>query len=292
MRNPFLASLLFLLLLLGCERDIKIDYPEGGGMLCLHSVLQPGDTIRAHLSLTQDFEDPSANPYLRDALITLAENGKPVDTLQLCKAKYRPEEGDSVYIFCSGYPVKVGSTYELRAFKEGFPEVWGSTRLPHKAKIDSVYTHQVKSWTQPYELTIRDAGPEDNFYMLQMLYKDLYKTPAELSTNEPDIGIYGYFGVLKLPNDPVWGYFAFFTDQYFEDNRRKVNFQVQFSTDPSEVNLIVLQSVSEAYFEYVRAISINRALGEHPFSEPVRVPGNIHNGFGLVGSVNRFEVEM
>lgn len=290
-----LGLMIFSVLLAACQKEIDVDYPESGGQLTLNSVLSPGDSVWATVSSTLAFEDTTANPYFKDAEITLYEDGELVDTLKVCARRYRITQGDSVFIYCSHQPVKAAREYELRAFKAGYPEVRGKTTVPVRASVE--YIHNLpEDGGRQYKVTLQDKEDDENYFMLQLLRRSDLPPPlgrdqvAELTTTEPGVSLYSYFGILKLPTDPERGNTAYFNDEYFTGGQHTLQFEADFSSD-EKANKVKLYTVSREYFRYVRALSINSALAEHPFSDPVRVPDNIENGFGLVGAATVYELD-
>lgn len=281
-----------ILLTAACEKEVDVEYPDAAGRLTLNCVLTPGDTSRAMLSSTIAFEELAANPYYKDALILLYEEGALVDTFFICSRAYRESAGDSVWQFCSTYPVMPGREYEVRAFKEGYSAVSGSTRVPQKPRVISIETEEDEMWNAPFEISIEDTSAAENFYVLQLTKQERFEEKprvATLTTEDPTIALYSYFGIVKLPLDPDKGNSAFFTDRYFNGNRKLVKLRATFNSNTIPERL-VLYSVSEEYYEYLRTLEINKAVSENPFSEPLRVKSNISNGFGVVGASNVTEI--
>ncbi len=277
-----------------CIKDIKVDYPHGGGQLTLNSLIIPGDTIYATLSATLPYEEVALNPYFKDAFVTLYENDELVDTLRICHSYYRADAGDSVWQYCSYHPAKGGNRYQIKAFMPGYPAVDASVRIPGQAVITSVITEKDEFSGSPFEITIEDSPGEDNYYLLELRHDDppFESRMAELSTDDPAVKLYAYFGIVRLPLDSQYGSQAFFSDQYFIEGQKKLKFRASFSNADDEVNHIILHSLSAEYYYYLQALAINNAVSENPFYEPVPIKTNVNNGFGMLGGASVTEIKL
>lgn len=276
--------------LLGCVKEIDIDYPDGSDKLTLNCVINPGETIRATLTTTLPFEEVQSSPSYKDALITLYENGELVDTLTVCEAIYRESQNDTAYTYCSNYNATTGNTYLVQAKKQGYPIVHGRTTIPKQSKVLKIESYEDENGNPPYEVTMEDAKGEENYYILYFFYESSFETQvAEITTADPTVNIYGYIGILQLPTDEKSGSQAYFTDEYFVDGVRKLTFRMYISSG-AEPNGLVVSSVSKEYYDYLKNIEINRATQENPFSQALQVPSNVENGFGLVGSRHNLSI--
>lgn len=287
MKSTAFYTALFLLIFSSCVKEIDMDFPDAESKLTLSCILQPGEVIKAHLTSTVPFSQVNGSPYYRDGLITLYENGKLVDTLSVCEGRFRESQHDTAWIYCSSYPVTQGNTYLVKAVKAGFPEIHGTTTIPQKGKVIDIQSFDDDEFGEPFEIVVQDAGSGHHFYLLEIRSNDGTTQPliADLASDDPTISLFSQIGVLQLPNEERIGTKAFFTDEYFSGNTKKIKVRASFA-GIGEANEVLLYSVSKEYYDYVKTLAINRAVGESPFSEPLPVKTNVNNGFGLVGSVN------
>ena len=278
---------------LSCMKEIDIEYPEDQEVLVLNALLDEADTSTAAVSITLPYEQLEASPYFKDADLYLFENDQQVEKLNICSA-YRTAGGDSVWRYCSFYNYKPGAYYTVKAHKAGYPVLSGTTRFPSEVAITSISEHPDEEYGLPVEVSLQDPAAEDNYYILEFIDKTFPRSPENeivLRSSDPDVELYAYYGLISVPLDDKQGYLAFFTDQHFNGKKKTVKLRLEVDDSPSAnpYTFARLHSVSRHYYEYTKSININRAVGENPFSEPIRVISNIENGVGVVGARQTFE---
>ena len=286
-----LLQIALLLITVSCIKEIKVDHPSMEKLLTLNCVLREGYPVRASLSSTMAYGTPGFSPYYNDGLIVLSENGNVVDTLVICEKEFLQASLDTIWYYCSSHPIKAGKTYQVKASKSGFSTVSGETTIPAKPKIIKIESTEDNDFGDLYEIVIEDTEPGKNFYIIQMRIRDFNGdiVTTQLTTADPTISIYQSSIPFQLPINDVTGSTAYFTEQYFVNNRRTIKLRATL-TDLNKANEVLLISATEEYFNYRRAIDINTAVGENPFSEPVHFKSNVDKGFGIVGgeSINLF----
>lgn len=270
-----------------CIKEIAIDHPQDESLLTLNCVIRQGEPIRASLSSTMPFNSAGYTPYFKDGFLMLFENGLVVDTMKICGKEFLDRSNDTIWYYCSSYPTAVGSVYSIEASREGFPKVIGNTRIPDKPKVISVKSNEGTDFGEIFEIQIEDNDPEENFYMLQMRTVDdlgIMSTVLLLS-NDPTLSIYQSYIGFELPTEEVSGITAYFSEKYFVNKRRTIKIRAS-SINGLSVNQILLTAVSQEYFNYRKGLEINDAVGQNPFTEPIRIKSNVQGGFGIMGSEN------
>lgn len=274
-------------LLISCVKEIDLNYPESKAKLTLNAVISQGRPVSATVSSTLPYTNTGNSPFYKDALITFYENGILVDTLKPTEYRYRSESQDTIWYYTSNYAVKVQNRYKMVVVKSGFNKISAATYIPTRVVLNRITHTQQSNLVESVEIEIEDPESGDNFFMIELRYVDPPNDSiaAELTSEDPTVELYSYFGILKMPLDPETGDMAFFSDEFFTDNNKTIRLTAQFNVSPSRVNQVIIYSASEDYYEYVRSFEINKAFSENPFAEPIRVKTNVENGFGILGGV-------
>ncbi len=280
----YLVFLSLVLSSLSCVKEIEVNHPQTESKLTLNCVIRQGYPIRASLSSTLPFNNPGYSPYYKDGLVVLYENGLPVDTMEICEKEYLERSNDTIWYYCSSHTTSVGATYSVEASRKGFPRIVGMAKMPAKPRIVSIESTEDNEFGDVYEILIEDPDPDKNFYIVQMRSTDEFGNAitTQLSTADPTINIYQSYIAFQLPIDEISGSTAYFSERYFVNQRRVVKLRATLN-DLSSANEVLLISASKDYHNYRKAIDINSAVGENPFTEPVRMKSNVNGGFGIVG---------
>ena len=78
---------------------------------------------------------------------------------------------------------------------------------------------------------------------------------------------------------------VFFTDGNFDGDLKTLKFSFDYRVVENPTPLkIRLYSCNETTFKYF--LAVERAMNSGPFSEPVKVPSNVTNGYGLFGGMS------
>ncbi len=156
-----IATLLFVLLLLGCTKELDVSFPVPEKQLVLNGVLHPDSTVHVSLTTTAAlFPQTRDFPVVENAAIKLYEDDVLVGNLVF---------QDSLYVL--DYHPKAGSTYTVEAVVPGYATLRASDVVPAAPDITVCYREDTEKRYQGrdaiLEVAIDDPVQETNFYWLE-----------------------------------------------------------------------------------------------------------------------------
>jgi hypothetical protein len=236
-----LLIIAFTILLNSCIREIPLEMPDSSFQLAVSSIIYPEKLISLHVSYVNLFAGSSDVKAPVILGISLKEDGILVDNLK----------GQGPEIYSSTYP-KEGSTYELTVTTD-HETVTSHTIIPSKvliSKADYRITGLIsQEGDKIMELSVswEDPPSQDDYYELQLL--DSKKMP------------YWYYAIEEI-DDPILlqecdldyrpGSFVF-TDKKFSGETGTVNFRFPFSISSGHDKYVLLRSISEEYYHFMKS---------------------------------------
>ena len=287
------------LVILACEKEIKIDQNEYAPKAVLNCLLNPDkDTILANLSESRDMlYDKGDFPGIQGASITLFDNGANVGTFT------NIANGD--YIL--PYTVLSEHTYKIEITNTKFDNLTATTKVPKPGLISSI-TYDMNILNQELKtdinITFQDNPNEDNYYGIASTRIDTNKLETP-----PTYQGYEYYPpypssyfctedlVIEYPQNDIetdnCGTLMLFSDKTFNGNNYtlKINSSYNYYQEISDTMFytkikVFFKTYNEDYYKYVLSTKLAQENYGNPFAEPVRIYNNIDGGFGIFGALN------
>lgn len=126
-----------------CYRDFEPNI-ESTPVLCMNSVISPGDSIDLVLTHTWRYDDPDPGDVLvRDAQVDLFVNGELKERMQgvLLAPDTNPGNvhyGDDRYVYRADYIPSSGDVIRIEAHSEAYGDAWAQVTVPKTVPIDKL----------------------------------------------------------------------------------------------------------------------------------------------------------
>lgn len=294
--------LLLTLLAFSCTQDSDIEIPHSDEVLVLHSIINPDSTIMATLSHTRAVATKEEIGDVKDADMTLYEDGQLIGKLIFTPPNIN--RGEIKHRYLLDYRPKHGKEYKLVAKKEGYETVESITTLPIKVgQIDKTeLVGEFEYGLKNIKVTLKDNELGANYYHLVMYTSSKMTEIVGEDTIEYSQPEYPSYYELKntsigdgLSEDNRYGYLVsspdagyVFEDELFDNGSIIYNTNVYLPYgDYGDTNIMVeskvrieLRAVNEAYYKYQRSLSLQQDARDNALAEPVFIYNNIDKGFG------------
>jgi hypothetical protein len=274
----------------GCEMVVDIDLPPHESKLVVNCLLTPDSLVKVQVYKTLGPLDRKEAVAVSNAKVVLLENGMVVDTLPFYK------DADNSYYQSLRFKPQAQKTYTLLVKAPGFPDAQANCTIPGKVPIqkasirDSAGLDENGQYFSRLLITFQDPGNGQNFYNIsgQQLYSyytsdprgpnpqvEYYKYPIYFFSDLNDVEDGGENGMLLKDN--------LFNGRQYE---LALNFYPPYGNNGSgqkDTMLVAFKTVSPEYYEYYRKLQphLNNQGGDIFSGEPVVMPSNIQNGYGL-----------
>lgn len=250
-----------------CETVVDVDLPPFKPSLVANSLFNPDSAWTVSLFKSRSRLDTSPYPAVTNATVQIMNGGDMVASLT--------HVGEGFYRAPVDNTPQVGEVYSLKASAPGFEEIQAFGFVPSPVSISSV---DIDINRYPYEFSVDFSDPVGT--------KNYYQIMA-FSPNQPEGG---RLIPLWLESDDlifqdlggIDGRRALFEDSFISGKSYSLKIRAYpLDSDPMRQIYVVLQSVSEAYFNYKKTADSQLNNGDNPFSTPVQVFNNIENGLGI-----------
>ncbi len=249
--KQFLKTAIFILLLISCELEKEIDFPvdfTDEGTICVVGLISGEGTAEVYIAAVQ-------HPYKRndtiqatiDSVFLYGDNHVAVqlfkDTTDLWVQK--------------NIDVSIGNSYWVSVWSNGLNIYSDADEMPAKTEIDSV------------NLVAQGGEIYGKFYFRtvpDMFYSYLVDDSTKYSTYNDDYGM----GASIL-------------DEEEYQPEMSVVFSRTYFNDPGIGIKVILNSLSEAYYQYVLSLEEYSYTHDDMYYEPTLVDDNINNGRGFFG---------
>lgn len=294
------------ILFIACETIVEVDVSRESPKLVANAFINPDSIISVRLSQSKYVLDNTPLSVVEGAQISIFENDHLKEVLQ--------EKGQGLYT--SSFRPLEGKAYTLRAEANDFETVESTTFIRPKVPIQSLQYQADKTeqstacsidscWTMystkyTFNLTLKDPANETGYYEISGFLKDtdiynqyddfgniigqdtvVYLQPAYFNTEDPAVTDLefafeegGYYGETLLFSDDIFAgkeyTIKFDLDSYVSENTKEVS--------------IVLKTIDEARYRYLRSKELQNKNEGNPFAEPVNVYNNIEHGYGIFAS--------
>lgn len=271
--KKLLNIITILLIISACEKTINMEIPNKGRKLVLNSVITDTGFVSVSLHKSRFILDNADFPIVNGATIVLWENNVIIDTLL--------ETGNGIYT--SKIIPKTNTKYYIEASKDEL-KVSSETLVPQVIKAyikDTLRIEREYNNSLRVRITIEDPGNIENYYAVGVNF-----IPNDTITAVNDYQHYLYFSIDENVFDSYDGTYALLSDKKFNG----VNYTASLYFDEWMLSYldgqlyIYIMNIHKDLFQYFVS-SNNQVFSNSPFSEPVFVPNNIKDGYGIFSSM-------
>jgi len=317
MKHSYIITFIFLaLVFMSCEdkfsQVVEFDLPEHEPVLvsyCMVDVNSSEIILQLSKSATIDNEE-STN--INQADIHILKDGNQFisaftqDSIFAGFDYSNPEKMDSIFSkrFIAELPSSFehSSVYELEISSPGFEDVFSNSSVPTKVEISEIH-YEKDGFIDPEgyttdELEIRftDPGSEENFYAISATVDfdfggESYSRGLYLDGFDPRFET--SWDIALLPD--LYNQYIYFEDKEGFDGKENI---IKLSADLYDLDNenadatlhVVLYSISKEFFAFIHATQLYNNNNGNFFAEPIIIPSNITNGFGVFGFFTSHEM--
>ncbi|MBK5277947.1 MAG: DUF4249 domain-containing protein [Bacteroidia bacterium] len=276
-----------------CTTIVDFDIPLDKPWVVVNSLFSPDSVWQVHVSYSRNILDSRFGSFdpVRDAEVNiLDQNDHVIETLSgspdrffqyTYKGKTKPTSGEF-------YSVQVKVKDKLLKAASLSPIAVPITSLD----VDS---SAFKSQGEAVEMSItfKDPGETKNFYEVKVLRDGFYVYNQDTIRYVENLFVEPVDPAMN--NDNSNGASKLLKDNLF--NGKNYVFRIKlrsyriYPENPPRVR-VVLQSVTEEYFRYFVAQSLQNNTSGDPFAQPVQIFTNIENGLGIFAGYSSSVVEL
>lgn len=274
-------------LLSGCETVVDIEVPLESRLVVVNSHLSNDSVISVHLSLSNHILNSEPYPLVKNATVVIRDDqDQLIETLPF---------GPSSELYKGSSKAVPGRQYFLTVDVPGYDQVTSTGTVPQpvpitKVSIDSMATDS--NGRIPIEIFFKDPAGQKNYYELTVRSTSFWVDPNTNDTIEYDYPIQFEANdpLVESQNTPGS---SLFEDVFFDGQDHKITVRVFGYYDPNTSAYVILRTMSEDYYKYLKSTALQNDVAGNPLAQPVLVFSNINNGIGIFGvsSTSVFEVK-
>ena len=242
--------LMALSLLVGCEKEIDIDYHEIEPIMVVEGVLTNED-LNVIITSSRSMENPNKELYITDCLVTVSsdEGWEEILVYDASRHAYRSP---------SGRVGSSGHTYQLRIVNQG-KEYVASSFMPQPSDITATRFFWMTVLDErflAYDVLATDPQPEErNYFWYRFLRNDtVYRWNA--------------FDDRGCPPGAIFREVLCMTETMAEENKEEDHEHILYEGDKMYFELY---SIDRASYEYFQSLAMSSRTGSNP-------KGNINGG--------------
>jgi hypothetical protein len=307
MQKAVLFLLLTITLFTSCEERftqvVDLEIPPHDPRLVTYSIIDASqDSIFVEVSKSLDITE-DADPVITDALIRFSKNETLItDDFELIKRfvdlDWSTNQLDSIFDYKykakTGEVFTAGNNYSLSISAIGLESVEAEAMVPEKVSIEEIeFTKDGIIDPEGYKsdelkLTFSDPGEEENYYLVAVRMKDkfdeeLYENDVYISAFDPRIN-QSSWGTPIIKNINSYAYFD--DKEGINGNKNTLRFSMNLYFDPDNPDIkisVKLFTLSKDLYNFCHALNQYSNSEGVFFAEPVTIPSNFENGFGVFG---------
>lgn len=280
-------SLLLLLLSAGCERNVSVELPREPARLVVNAFFTPDSLLQMQVSRSQSVLERPRITGVEGAEVKLYEDGQEIATLRPDSLlKFRFSSRQKLIQAGRNYGISVSSPNLGTVTAESFVPV--PVRIRQATITESAGVDLNGSTYNILRLELDDPAGEENYYAVQVRSMDFQLVKNNQTGKTDTVWRESRRNLFREPT--VSGVRAgrqlLFSDRQFDG--KTTSLLVYFYPIPpnraerSQYS-VLLFSAGKLYYEYHRRLADH--LGNQTFDiiggEPVPMPGNITNGYGI-----------
>ncbi len=292
---PYLISITSLL---ACTKEIDLEFPTTESQIVVNGIINPDSTIRINITKTLSLATTSNFPIVKNAIVTIKENGIFLDTLEY--------KSDGNYVL--NYFPKVGETYQLEVNVPGYEPLYATDIIPEKPKFNACH-HRGR-----YSLQIHKLSNSKNFYWISVQQKD-YAEGANFNYDSTKISLttsfYLHSNCIQCDDFNAirdGGFNEYFTYIRFDESyllTYPINIAIEKTNfggpnlkraDSNQTAYIYITNASKNYDRYLKSSMIDFMNNDFndvgPFTKPVPIFSNIENGTGIFAAYNNSSIDI
>lgn len=261
-------------LLSACEERVNIQLKYEGDKIVVNSLLQPDSVayIRITRSVPANVYDESGFAEIRDAQVTLLQNGIAMSPLQLQTIKGRT-------YFVSKEKIANGNGYTVNVSATGLTPVTAQDTLPPAPAVSDAAAQR---HTTRVVFTLKDRAGARDYYKVRLF--------AYGPGNQPDT-------IRNFRLDPAFNNNLIdvianthYSSLIMDDTRfdgKTVNFVLETEYPVNATRMMVeVSSLTCGGYKYFRTVDAQIRNGGVLITEPATVFTNVVNGYGIVAGIN------
>lgn len=288
--------LLFLILFLtgACERDVDFKGKEPDSKIVFNSIVNSTSDQHTVKISESVFLFGDKKPQLVDDLtLKLSLNGEEIPL-------FFQEEKNSHKYYRFSAQIKSGDKLEVNGDSPKFGKIYAIDHVPISAEIKNVQTEWFTGEKDQISylrtlITIKDKPNEKNYYRIVIRNKQINSSDMdeeEYTWDRQNVFVdqeilFNNIDGMLLEDEDAHKY-RVFSDELIAGKEYTLNVYIQMDkTDPWGDMLkryvkVEIHALSEDMFKYLRSLEL--ALSNDDFSEPVKIYTNVKNGYGLLGA--------
>ncbi len=291
-------SILSLLFLAACEKEIEIEVKEGSDRLVLNGWFQAGYVPEVTIDKSVFVFDQNKNTKIIDAKANLYSNDELV-----CELFY---DFDKEIYTHSDFVFSENSNYEIVVEHVNYGIVKSNIQIPARLSSENVELryvnflteeNQYQNYAGEIEIILIDPSEQRNYYLIRILtieeswnpeisqdttYRYVYSSSYNTNDNQIEMAYVQGGGDLMFLKDELFNGGEYSLTLFSYNDLRKVEYIEDSISYYQRYHQIQLHQVSEAFYRYYISLENNR----YPdvFTEPTQVYSNIENGYGIIGA--------
>ncbi len=303
-----LLLVVFGLTFLGCEeffeQDVDVDIPDHQPKLVMYSYAAPGDSLVIVLTTSIGVEVPANlwELWMSSATIEVVKNAtETVPVTVNTSDEFFP-------FFVASTDLNINDHLSINISSEGYESISSETLIPNPPMVQNASYAGRRINIEGDELAafsfdIIDESNVESYYEVSVVSVWTDEFSGETFENLSATNYDSNLPWINPPSDNGFNLRLFFEDGAFEDDEITVEFLADvwelanpeyFSPDHNVEYFLSVKSVTEAYYDFVTAFGFHED-NQFPdlFSgEPVPLPSNINNGFGVFGAYSETRLKI
>ncbi len=260
------------------EQVVEVEIPEHTPVLAVTSELKAGDTtIQVWVNRSVGVLEPDTGATeVENALVEIYRGTERLHVIPFVDHTNTP-----FYRLDLSNPFKAeAGEYVLKVSAPGFETVKGQMAFPSEVSIieasyleDGALDEQ-GGVADKVSLTFQDPPGEDNYYIAGLMAIDEMNTASFDRLYSLDPAVEGGRGEVLI------------NDQTFEGEKRTIDFYFRNNYSQQQKVYVALYAVSEEHYKFSLAVENYELSINNPLAEPVIIPSNIEEGFGLFSLIS------
>ena len=308
MKFPILSFCLILLLASACETVVDLDIPVEKPRLVVNAFISPDQNVGVRITKSKSVLDRAESfPLVSGAQVTLLEDGQEVAQLTSeaagwYTAPFRPQSGHRYTVRVSADEVEPVEASSAIMVPVAIGQLTADT-VQTESGVSCVNDDCETIYSPEYRLQLQltDPGGAANYYEILGYAVTLDSVPqydamgsfvgydtvsqrqrVNFQTGDPVVNN----SFSSIVGDEFYGNSLLFNDDIFSGKGYTVDFTTEnvggygFSSTLEKLTL-VLRTLSEDQYQYLRTRDLQEFNNGDLFSEVVPVYNNVENGFGI-----------
>ena len=316
MKRIYILFIAFGIAFSACEdrftQVVEIEIPDHEPKLVAYCFIDTNnDSVFVEVSKSQQIMQ-DIDPYILNAEIQLSDGSQLIsDQFELTKhftgIDYSTPQMDSIfaynYVTKTGTFFSTGTEYMLDIKAPGLPSITASCTIPGPVEISSVEVQKdgiidPDGFTSDeIKIRFKDPGNETNYYIMaaNSIHKFdgfEYKNQVYLNPVDPRIRESSWRTII-IPGTEEYVYFNDKEGIDWNENVFSFSTYLYESSEDEEVELYVkLYSISKEVYDFCHAYNQYKDSEDVFFAEPVTIPSNFDNGFGVFGAYDYTQIKI